>query len=564
LHTSALAQRIAALATPKGALPSLDSQFLRPVSFRMTVVPSREPRPLRVLLLEDRADDEVLLRHNLRESYGLTLARVDSAAGMRRELEDSSGWDVIVSDFDMRGFTALDALQILHDDGRDLPFIIVSGTMTDAMAVNAMRAGAHDYVMKDNLHRLKPAIERELQEAERRRALRLAEAERDRLLARERELREATEAAARSKDEFLTVLSHELRTPLTCIMGWTRVLQLRQDLDPSVVQALESIGRSGRSLTRQIEELLDLSAILSGRLHLQVRTLDFSAVVQAAVDSVAAAAREKEVAIDAAVTGVCLIDGDPDRLSQIVLNLLTNAVKFTPANGRISISLRRSPVEATLVVHDSGIGIPPDFLGCVFDRFRQADGSVSRAFGGLGIGLSIVRHLTEMHGGHVSAESDGPGQGAVFTVHLPATLAAGRMAAGLMPDPAAMRGRTVLLVEADASERHIVRTALEHCGAAVVSVPTAMAAIQTLNWADADVLISDLDLAIRNRLIVDVRRCRSGDIPALALSADAGPGEGQRALAAGFTACLAKPVTVQGLLSSVLDLLKPHAGAVRS
>ena len=297
-------------------------------------------------------------------------------------------------------------------------------------------------------------------------------------------------------------------------MGWTRVLQLRQDLDPSIVQALESIGRSGRTLTRQIEELLDLSAILSGRLHLQVRTVDFCAVVQAAVDNVAAAAREKEVAIDAALTRVCLIEGDPDRLSQIVLNLLTNAVKFTPANGRISISLQRSPAEATLVVHDSGIGIPSDFLGCVFDRFRQADGSVSRAFGGLGIGLSIVRHLAEMHGGHVSARSDGPGHGATFTVHLPTTIAAGRNAEGLVPDDAAMRGRIVLLVEADAQERDRVRTALEGRGAAVISVPTAMAALHTLDWADADVLISDLDLAIQNELIVNVRQCPRGAIPA--------------------------------------------------
>jgi CheY-like chemotaxis protein len=238
-----------------------------------------------------------------------------------------------------------------------------------------------------------------------------------------------------------------------------------------------------------------------------------------------------------------------------VLNLLSNAVKFTPANGRISVSLQRSPAEASLVIHDSGIGIPSDFLGCVFDRFRQADGSVSRAFGGLGIGLSIVRHLAEMHGGHVSASSDGPGQGATFTVHLPTALAPGRMAKGLVPDVAAMRGRIVLVVEADAQERDLVRSVLEDCGAVVVSVPTAMAAIHTLDWADADVLISDLDLAIQNELIVNVRQCPRGAIPALALSGSAVPREGQRAFAAGFTAHLARPVTAQRLVSSVLDLL---------
>src|SRR5438093_8073985 len=216
----------------------------------MRTHPSQQRRPLRVLLLEDRPDDECLLRHNLGETYDLTMTRVDSAAAMRRALAAPDAWDVIVSDFDMPSFTAIDALHILHEDGRDLPFVIVSGTMTDATAVNAMRAGAHDYVMKDNLHRLKPAIERELQEAERRRALRLAEAERDRLLVRERELREAAEAAGRSKDEFLAVLSHELRTPLTCILGWARMLRWRRKQDSTAVQGIDAIERNGRILTR--------------------------------------------------------------------------------------------------------------------------------------------------------------------------------------------------------------------------------------------------------------------------------------------------------------------------
>jgi signal transduction histidine kinase len=528
-------------------------------------MPSRQKRQLCVLLVEDREDDELLLRRSLSEVFDLKMQRVDNAAAMRQALAASPDWDIVVSDYAMPSFTALDALRIVHEDGRDLPFIILSGTVKDEMAVNAMRAGAHDYVMKDNVHRLKPAIERELLEVGHRRARRLAELERDQLLARERDLREAAEQAARLKDEFLNVLSHELRTPLTSILGWARMLRLREGSNPSVVQSVTAIERNGRTLTRLVEELLDLSAILSGRLLLHERAVEFSAVIRSAVDQVADAADERDVAIEAGLAGECWVWGDPDRLNQIVVNVLTNAIKFTPKKGRIWVALERSSSEAILSVRDTGIGIPTDFLPYVFDTFRQADGSVSRPFGGLGLGLSIVRHLVEMHGGRVTAESAGAGRGAMFTVQLPALGAGRRTPEGYGPAPdrrEPLRGRTVLLVDADADARELARLALERSGAAVVAVDTAAAAIDAVNWSRADVLVSDLDVAVRHGQEL-IRKVRQGpvaaDIPALALLAGAGPGDRRRALAAGFNALLEKPLTQEAIVSSVCDLLQDTA-----
>ncbi len=521
-------------------------------------------RPLHVLLIEDQEDDELLLRRRLSEAFDLTLERVDTADGMRHALAASQQWDVVVSDYSMPSFSALDALRILHEDGRDLPFFIVSGTVTDEMAVSAMRAGAHDYVMKDNVHRLKPAIERELKDAAHRRARRLAEAERDKLLSRERDLREAAEAAARLKDEFLAVLSHELRTPLTSILGWARMLRLREGRNPSVIQSVDAIERNGRTMTRLVEDLLDLSAILSGRLQLHPRLVDFSALVGSGVDAVAEMAYDKEVMIDTAVAESCFVRGDADRLKQIVVNLLSNAVKFTPKNGRIRISLERSPSEVILAVRDTGVGIPSDFLPYVFDRFRQADSSASREFGGLGLGLSIVRQLAQMHGGRVAAESEGAGRGATFILHLPAITAANTTAESCPApmDHGALRGRTVLFVGEDPEQREFMRSGLEEAGATVVSLCTNAEALNALEWARADVLIVDLELTGQNgyELIRSVRQLQnSREIPAVALSARADADSHHTRAVAGFNFVLVKPVPSETIVASVLDLLQQMA-----
>jgi signal transduction histidine kinase len=518
---------------------------------------SSAKRPVRLLLLEDQDADEALLRRNLSQTFALTMERVQTADGLRRALASSVEWDIVISDYSMPSFTALDALEIVKEDGRDLPFIIVSGTMPDETALRAMREGARDYVMKDNLNRLRPAVERELDEAARRRALRLAEAERDRLLARERELREAAEAGGRLKDEFLSVLSHELRTPLTCILGWARLLR-HEPLAPRIVHGIEAVERSGRVLTRLIEDLLDLSAILSGRIELHPRSVDFSRLVRNTADAMLSAAAQRGLTVHVDVADDCRVWGDPDRLDQIVDNLLTNSIKFTPQGGQIWVSLQCSDSQAAFVVRDNGVGIPVDFLPHVFDRFRQADGSVSRAFGGLGLGLSIARDLTEMQGGRVWAESEGAGQGAMFTLQLPTITAAKPREDPALPqeERAALHGKTVLLVDDDPADRDTIRNALERFGTTVVCVTTTAAAIQAQTWAGADLLICDLATmgADGHELMATLRQLPGDRMPALALGAG-DPRPGQKRLAAGFDAYVAKPITSSSIVAPVVDLL---------
>ena len=352
-------------------------------------------------------------------------------------------------------------------------------------------------------------------------------------------------------------MSHELRTPLTCILGWARMLRHEQ-VTPSNVHRVDAIERGGRVLNRLIEDLLDLSAILSGRLELHPRVIDFSRLVRSAADSICLAAAERELTISMNVSDGCQVWGDPDRLNQIVVNLLTNSVKFTPKGGQIWISLQCSHAHAAVVVRDTGVGILSEFLPHVFDRFRQADGSVSRAFGGLGLGLSIARDLAEMHGGRVSAESDGAGCGATFTLHLPIAAATARHEHTLPPEErAAVHGRTVLLVNDDETDRDTIRGALERFGASVVCVTTTAAAIQAQTWAGADLLICDLETTGENGrgLMAAVRQFPGDRIPTVALGASADPRARQQTLALGFDAYVAKPITADAILAPVVGLL---------
>jgi signal transduction histidine kinase len=513
-------------------------------------------------LLEDQDADEALLRRNLNQAFDLAMERVQSADNLRGALASSADWDLVISDYSMPSFTALDALEIVREDGRDIPFIIVSGTMPDDTAVRAMREGARDYVMKDNLNRLKPAIERELDAAARRRALRLAEAERDRLVARERELREAAEAAARTKDQFLAVLSHELRTPLTCILGWARMLR-REALVPRAVHGIEAIERSGRVLTRVIEDLLDLSAILSGRIELHPRTVDFSRLVRHAVGTIAPGAAGRALTLHLDIADDALVWGDPDRLNQIVFNLLTNSVKFTPNGGQIWISLTCSEAQAALVVRDNGVGIEPDFLPHVFDRFRQADGSVSRAFGGLGLGLSIVRHIVEGHGGTVQATSEGVGRGTTFTVMLPVGgPLSDAPSAARTPAPAAkdlLAGVRVLVVADDPDTREMVTVILQRAGADAAGAGSTDEALRRADEGAPDVVVSDLAMPARDGyalLRALHARGLARSLVTIALTAHARREDRERALGAGYDAYVTKPVEPAALAALVKELVE--------
>lgn len=380
--------------------------------------------------------------------------------------------------------------------------------------------------------------------------------------------RREAEAASRAKDEFLATASHELRTPLSAILGWARLLR-GETLDASsFVRGLEVIERNAQVQVQLIEDMLDGSRIISGRLHLEIRSLDFAMVVQAAVDAVRPAAVARNIGIEVALGADERLRGDPDRLQQVVWNLLNNAIKFTPKGGHVHVELGRSGTHIELVVRDSGQGIAGDFLPHVFDRFRQADGTSTRRHGGLGLGLALVRHLVEAHGGNVRAESEGPGKGATFTVLLPvlavypdAAIEGPRMTPVGGPSPNAPRGSlaglTILVVDDENDVRDLVATLLEMHGAAVKTAASVEQAMSVLEEMTPSILISDIGMPEADGYSL-LRRVRAleglpGRVPAIALTAYAREEDRRRAAEAGFQTHVAKPVDPATLVRLVAE-----------
>jgi signal transduction histidine kinase/DNA-binding response OmpR family regulator len=398
-----------------------------------------------------------------------------------------------------------------------------------------------------------------------------AEQERATLLVRERAARAEAEAANRAKDEFLATLSHELRTPLTSILGWAHLLRSGNLPDGTSAGALETIERNARAQSQLIDDLLDVSRIITGKLRLDTRPVEIAAVIEAAVDSVRPAAQAKNVGLHADLerTPAPLL-GDPNRLQQIAWNLLSNAVKFTPGGGQVRVRLRRTNSHLELRVEDTGQGISAQFLPHVFDRFRQADGSTTRNHGGLGLGLAIARHLVELHGGAIRAESPGEGLGATFTVDLPVMgdpPEGGKVTAPLDPQAgrvspgcaATLDGLRVLVVEDEADTRDLIAFTLSRCGAEVRVAGTAGEALRTLPEWLPEVLLSDIGLPGMDGYTF-IRRVRelppesAGRVPAAALTAYAGGEDRLRALAAGFQSHLAKPLDPSELIAVVARL----------
>jgi PAS domain S-box-containing protein len=402
------------------------------------------------------------------------------------------------------------------------------------------------------------------------------EAERERALDREREARSAAEQANRLKDDFLATISHELRTPLNAILGWADMLRAGMLDGARQTRAIESIHGNARRQAQLIEDLLDVSRIITGTVRLQVAPLDFGDVVHAAVDVVtpAAAARQITVRIEGA-SGVTL-RGDAARLQQIVWNLLSNAVKFTPEGGHVTVRLDRSPQAITLTVTDNGMGIEPAFLPYVFDRFRQADSGTTRAFGGLGLGLAIVRHLAELHGGTVTAHSEGVGRGARFTVTLPAVDAPMHVPSvrpvvtGVEParDAIDLHGVRVLIVEDERDTRELLSVALARFGAHVRAAASVTEALDELHASSPDVLVSDIGMPGRDgyELLQEIRGSDAREIatvPAIALTAYAKPEDRVHALASGFQAHLTKPLEPAQLARTIRSLLPAPAAGPR-
>jgi len=377
--------------------------------------------------------------------------------------------------------------------------------------------------------------------------------------------------ANRIKDEFLTTLSHELRTPLTAILGWTRTLRGREAGPERLDHGLEVIERNVRAQTKLIDDLLDVSRIITGKLRLSVQPVPLSPIVDAAIDAMRPAAEAKEIQItverSVGMAGEDLIVGDADRLQQVVWNLISNAIKFTPAGGRVNVAIRGRETQFEIRVADTGRGITPDFLPRVFERFRQADSSPTRTHGGLGIGLAIARHLVELHGGTISAESAGDNEGAVFSVSLPrVALGTWRLEAmraeapSELPEPGLgnvdLTGLRVLLVEDEEDGRELMAEVLSASGARVSAAGSVREAMTLFEESRPTILVSDIGMPIEDGYAL-IRRIRSlpadrgGNVPAVAVTAYAREEDRLRALGAGFQAHVAKPVDPAELLRTV-------------
>ncbi|BBD61577.1 two-component hybrid sensor and regulator [Nostoc sp. HK-01] len=395
-----------------------------------------------------------------------------------------------------------------------------------------------------------------------------AEQERDQLLQTERIARQEAEFANRIKDEFLAVLSHELRTPLNPILGWAKLLRNRQFDEKTTKQALETIERNAKLQTQLIEDLLDVSRILQGKLSLNVCPVSLVMVVQAALETVRLAAEAKSMQIHTVFDpNIGQVMGDPNRLQQVVWNLLSNAVKFTPASGQIEIQVKEIDGQAQIQVSDTGKGIRPEFLPFVFDYFRQADGTTTRKFGGLGLGLAIVRQVVEMHGGTVKADSPGEGLGATFTVRIPLLVINEPVKRGeneflsSESESPHLVGIKVLVVDDEPDIRDLITFILHDYGVDVTAVTSATAALNELSQSLPDILISDIGMPeVDGYMLIRQLRQRSpqqgGNVPAIALTAYAGEINQQQALTAGFQLHIPKPVDPDALVSAIASLVK--------
>ncbi|MBC1239381.1 response regulator [Nostoc sp. 2RC] len=649
---------------------------------------------LRFLLLEDSLLDAELLQAMLTEGgINCQIIRVETAAEFLAAIS-TEVFDLILADYVLPTFDGISALQIARNNFPEIPFIFVSGVLGEELAIEALKNGATDYVLKQRLGRLVPSVQRALREAKERRhrqfieeSLQKSEAkyrrivdtsyegictidfqariefvnqrmsqmlgytaqemlgrsifdfieridgidvqqqlqwlqkqesdlkegrwrckdgsyiwtlisaratfneegeflgaiamltditdrkrteeERDRLLDLEKSARAEAEAANRIKDEFLAVLSHELRSPLNPILGWAKLLQSRKFPDTALKKALLTIERNAKLQAQLIEDLLDVSRILQGKLNLKMASVDLVSTIEAAMETVRLAAEAKSIHIQTTLDpSVGSVLGDPARLQQVVWNLLSNAVKFTPTGGRVHVRLECVDADVQITVTDTGKGISQDFLPHVFDYFCQDDNTTTRKFGGLGLGLAIARHLVEMHGGIIWVQSPGEGEGATFTVSLPLIENSGKInyintnsLTNAVSAFSPLTGIQVLVVDDNDDTRDFLSFVLEEFGAIAMSVASATEALETLAKSKPDILLSDIGMPEMNgyMLIEEIRtfEVQTGreKIPAIALTAYAGEINEQQALQAGFQQHLVKPVTPEELLMAISSLI---------
>lgn len=476
--------------------------------------------------------------------------------------------DVLVLDWHMPQMSGLELCRFLREryDPASFPILILTATGGPEDIVDGLKAGANDFVVKasdpDELRaRVRTLV----------RVRALHERVRHAELAAQR-ARQSAEEANRAKDAFMATVSHELRTPLNSILGWAHLLKANPPDDSTLRRGLDTIERNAKVQVQLIEDILDTTRVMSGKLQVELRPVDFAEIVRGAVESQKPAADAKGVRLECVLSaGPVIVDGDPDRLQQSVWNLLSNATKFTPAGGFIRVELTRTSTEVELSVADSGKGITPSFLPHVFDRFRQEDSSATRRFSGLGLGLALVRHLVMAHGGEVTADSAGEGKGSTFRIRLP--LERGRSARrhdddGSDPPPISAStdvaiGKLVnmklLVVEDDEDARELLATVLSDEGAQVVTARTADEALAQLDIACPDVLLSDIGLpgADGIELIRRVReRLPPETLPAIAFTAYTQAEDRQLVERAGFQAHLTKPAAPDDIVRVISEVAR--------
>jgi len=565
-------------------------------------------QPVDILLVDDHEENLLAIEAILlNPSYNLVRASSGRAA-LREVL--ARDFALILLDVAMPDLDGYETAELIRgrETSRETPIIFLTADYrTEAHVFRGYSVGAVDYIFKPftpeilkskvavfvELYRKRQALKRqtqalrrahhELEERVRARTRELAlvneslqaeveerrriEAERLALLVSEQNARAHAEAVNRLKDEFLATLSHELRTPLNAILGWSHLLASGKTDTSMVDRAIGVIRNNAMAQSQLIEDILDVSRIIGGKLRLNIGPVQLADVIEAALDSVSPAAQAKAIAIEREIEDVQPIAGDQDRLQQVVWNLLSNAVKFTPREGRVTVRLSARGDDVILSVADTGIGIAPEFLAYVFDRFSQADASATRRHGGLGLGMAIVRHLVELHGGTVCADSAGENQGATFTLVLPARSEvrpsseqhsghSGEAAAHDLPH---LDDVGVMVVDDDTDSRSFLCELLANQGARVSSASSAEEALDTFGRVRPDVIVSDIGLPGEDGYTL-IRRVRAlasqdgGNTPAVALTAYVRYQDANAALAAGYHRHIRKPVVISELIAAVAEL----------
>ena len=643
---------------------------------------------LHILLLEDDSADSELIRATLKNGgIDCELRQVETRNDFLAELQNCN-WDLILSDYLLPQFDGISALKIAQQTCPNIPFILVSGVLGEERAIEALKDGATDYVLKQRFERLIPSVKRAIRDSQERQELKRTEeslrqtddmlravvdaspvaiitlgldyqvltwnktaeeiygwkafeilhhplpiipeeyqnafrsyvervlqnqtlknlefrhrrkdnsevdinvslapihdcegssccfimtavditlskqieVERKVLLQGERKARKDAEKASRIKDEFLAIVSHELRTPLNAILGWTKLISSGRIKQDRIEQALEVIDRNASLQAQLIEDLLDISRIIRGKIHLESNSVDLKKVIRDTVETLGLASEAKSISVALNLDeNIRNLAGDSNRLSQIIWNLLSNAIKFTPEGGSVEISLEELNSTIQIRVSDTGIGISSDFLASIFEYFRQVDGSTTRSKGGLGLGLAITRHLVEAHGGTITAESPGEQQGSTFTVIFPVKSSHISSEKFLEPDKKSdnqLYGIKALVVDDEPDARELLAFILEQQGAEIELASSAKEALNKLKNFLPDILISDIGMPEEDgiSLVKKIRQLpynKGGDIAAIALTAFAAEEHRKTSLDAGFQMHLTKPVDTDDLIEAVINL----------